>query len=73
MWRQLERSVTSATAVAPAHERFWAAVARRPAALAFFTRFHQHQVCVGGGLGRWCPPRPAIPLWIKGSQGRGGS
>eukprot|EP00887_Chlorella_sp_A99_P002232 scaffold10.g2232.t1 len=43
MWRQLERSASSATSVAPAHERFWAGVARRPSALAFFTRFHQEK------------------------------
>lgn len=54
MWRRLERATAAATAaggssrpgsVAGARQdRFWQAVARKPAALAFFAKFYRQQV-----------------------------
>lgn len=54
MWRRLERSTATAMAVGgttrpgsvagASQERFWQAVARKPAALAFFAKYYRQQV-----------------------------
>jgi hypothetical protein len=55
MWRRLERATAAAAAAgssarpgsvaAAQQDRFWQAVARKPAALAFFAKYYLQQVC----------------------------
>lgn len=53
MWRRLERATAAAaaggtarpgSAVGARQDRFWQAVARKPAALAFFAKYYRQQV-----------------------------
>lgn len=54
MWRRLERATAAAAAAGgssrpgsvagTSQDRFWQAVARKPAALAFFAKYYRQQV-----------------------------
>jgi hypothetical protein len=74
MWRRLERATSAAAAAggstrpggpaAAAQERFWRAVARQPAALAFFAKYYRQQVGSCSAAGRRDPIPQAVNLIV---------
>lgn len=80
MWRKLERATAAAAAAGGSsrpgsvaggqQERFWGAVARKPAALAFFAKYYRQQARAGGlregwGVGAVAGPSRGRTVWRR--------